>query len=378
MSFLSRLLGKKAVSNDLDSVKIGLSDCIQRLVNTLNEINTAELNKDMYKRLYAGVKESRSKFTVKLQESLEKINIPESNDYDSLKKLHSSLVSVLDIIQKGNLKYAYYLDYVFGNKMNLLSSNFEFFIESVNKIEENLKEIERKRSPGERRKNLESEIVLVEREISNIKKELEKLSAEKKDKQNELIVLKEELQKCDSESYESLSSLNEKRKKIVAEIYSLVNPVNRAFKKYEKQGVFDKQTEIILKLYIEDPLKAVCIDNGEKLKPIVDSVIKLIDLNQLDLKGSMKIKVIELKDNISKIPVFAGKLKEIDNEIGSLEKVKKTEEIKFNKLKASVKSAEESIVLLNKETEFNEKRILEKTQSIEKMKEELKSLNVQD
>ena len=374
MNFLKRIFGGKSDLSDVDSIKRDLSDCLEKLIKTLNEINAAEPDTGANRTLYAVVKESRSRFTVKLQQSLEKVSVSESNDYDSLKKMHYSLVSILESIQKGNLKYAYYLDFVFGKQMKVLSGQFQLFVGSTNRLGDYLRVIEEKRFPGERIKHLESSIISFDDKVKVLENKLSDLSESKKIKSEELTNLEKGLGSTDSNIAIKLSELNQEKEKAVSGVFSLINPVNRAFKKYEKQGVFDKSTGKILLMYIEDPLKAACLDKGQSLRVITEGLIKLIDSSQLDVKESAKLKVMELNNNLNNIPVFVKEIEKIDEKIGSLEKIQGVEDSKLSSLKSSIKSAEYSIALINREIEFTEKSINENKQEIENFNKEISKL----
>ena len=378
MNFFKRVFGGKIDPSDIDSIKQDLSDCLKKLINTLNDINTTELDKNMDRRLYAAVKESRSKFTFKLQENLEKIQVLENNDYDSLKEMHFSLNSILEIIKKGSLKYAYYLDYVFGNKMKLLGSQFKLFVDSTNMLGNYLRIIEEKKFPEERIKYAKSSIISFDDKVKVLENKLSDLSESKKIKSVEITNLKKGLESTDSNIAIRLLELNEEKEKAISRVFSLINPVNKAFKKYKKQGVFDKSTEKILLMYIEDPLKAACMDKGQFLHVITEALIKLIDSNQLDLKESMKIKVKALSKNLNEIPVFVKEIEEIDEKIGYLEIIHGAEENKISSLKSSIKSVEDSIALINKEIEFTEKSITENKQEIENLNKEISKLKQAD
>jgi hypothetical protein len=374
MNFLKKIFESKSDSSDVDSIKRDLSDCLKKLINTLNDINTTELDKNMNRGLYAAVKESRSKFTIKLQENLEKIQVPENNDYDSLKEMHFSLNSILETIKKGNLKYSYYLGYVFGNKMNLLGGQFKLFVDSTNTLGEYLRIIEEKKFPEERIKYMKSSIISFDDKVKVLENKLSYLSESKKIKSEELITLKKDLKSTDSNIAIRLLELNEEKEKSISRVFSLINPVNRAFKKYEKQGVFDKSTGKILLMYIEDPLKAACLDKEQSLRVITEGLIKLIDSGQLNVKESAKLKVMELNNNLNNIPAFVKEIEELDEKIGHLEKIRGAEENKISSLKSSVISAENSIALINKEIEFTEKSITEDKQEIENLNKEISKL----
>lgn len=374
MNFLKKIFGGKSDPSDIDSIKRDLFDCLEKLVKTLNEINTAKLDTGANRRLYAVVKESRSMFTVKLQQSLEKVSVSDSNDYDSLKKMHYSIVSILESIQKGNLKYAYYLDFVFGKQMKVLSSQFQLFVGSTNRLGDYLRVIEEKRFPGERIKHLESSIISFDDKVKVLENKLSDLSESKKIKSAELTNLEKELELTDSNTAIKLSKLNEEKKEAVSRVFSLINPVNKAFKKYEKQGVFDKPTGKMLEIYIEDPLKAACLDKGQFLHVITEDLIKLIDSNQFDLKESMKIKVKALSKNLNEISVFVKEIEGVDEKIECLEKIHRIEESKLSSLKSSIKSAEDSIAFINREIEFTEKNINENKQEIENFNKEISKL----
>jgi len=374
MNFLKNIFGGKSDFSDVDSIKRDLSDCLEKLVKTLDEINTAELDTGTNMRLYAVVKESRSMFTVKLQQSVERASVSESNDYDSLKKMHYSLVSILESIQKGNLKYAYYLDFVFGKQMKVLSSQFQRFVGSTNRLGDYLRVIEEKRFPKERIKHLESSISSFDDKVKVLENKLSGLSESKKIKSEELTNLEKGLGSTDSNIAIKLSELKEKKEMAVSRVFSLINPVNRAFKKYEKQGVFDKSTGKILLMYIEDPLKAARLDKEQSLRSITEGLIKLIDSGQLDVKESAKLKVMELNNNLNNIPVFVKELEKIDEKIGSLEKIQSVEDNKLSSLKSSIKSAEYSIALINRDIELTEKGINENQQEIENFNKEISKL----
>ncbi len=374
MNLFKKIFGGKSDPSDVDSIKRNLSDCLEKLIKTLNDINITELDKNMNRGLYAAVKESRLKFTIKLRENLEKIQVPKNNDYDSLKGLHFSLKSILETIEKGNLKYAYYLGYAFGNKMSLLGSQFKLFVDSTNMLGNYLRIIEEKKFPEERIKYAKSSIISLGDKVKVLENKLSDLSESKKIKSEELATLKKELELTDSNSVVKLSKLNEEKKEAASRVFSLINPVNSAFKKYEKQGIFDKPTGKMLEMYIEDPLKAARLDRGQSLRVIIDALIKLIDSNQLDLKESMKIKVKALSKNLNEIPVFVKEIEEIDEKIGDLEKIHRIEESKLSSLKSGIKSAEDSIALINREIEFTEKSINENKQEIENFNTEISKL----
>ncbi len=374
MNFFKKIFGGKSDPSDVDSIKRELSDCLEKLINTLDGINKTELDKNMDRRLYTAVNESRSNFTIKLQENLGKIQVPGNNDYDSLKKMHLSLNSILEIIEKGNLKYAYYLGFIFGNKMNLLGNQFKLFVGSTNMLGDYLRIIEEKRFPEERIKYAKSGIISFDGKVKALENKLSDLSKSKKIRSVELTNLEKELESTDSNTVVRLSKLNEEKKEAVSRVFSLINPVNSAFKKYEKQGVFDKPTGKILEMYIEDPLKAARLDNGQSLHVIMEALIKLIDSNQLDLKESMKIKVKALSKNLNEIPVFVKEIEKTDEKIWDLEKIHESEESKLSSLKSSIKSAEDSIALINREIEFTEKSINENKQEIEKFNKEISKL----
>ena len=375
MNFFKKIFSSKKVSfNDISQIKQNLSIHLIKLIEKLDEINTAELDKNMNKRLYSVVKESRSKFTIKIQQNLEDIKITDNDDYESLKEMHSSLIFIVESVGKGNPKYGYYLDFVFRNKMNLVEKQFQLFVSAVNELEKYLKDIEEKRAPVEREKFLELEIPIFEEKKSSLEKKLSELINRKKFKQEKIVELRESMKITESDTLAKISKLNKEKREISSKIFILIDSIKRALRKYEKQGVFEKSTAKMLEKYIDNPVKAACLDNGAQLCIITGDLMKLIESNQLDLKESVKIKVRELSKHLNDIPLFVKKINEAEKEIDSLKKVHRIEENKLIHLKEDIKNSETSILVIDREIKFTEKEMNETNEKLGKLKKELENL----
>jgi len=376
MNFLKKIFGKEKIpSNDISSIKQNLSNSLTKLEKLLNEINTTELSKNMNKRLYLVVKGARSQFIVKLQGKLKKINVTDKDDYDSLKKMHSSLVFVIETPSKKDLVHNYYLDLVFRKQMNLIGNQLQLLVNNTNELGKHLSKIKEKRAPIERKKSLETEIPSLEMKGVNLEKKLQKLIKDKKAKQEEISGLRKSLDNTESDTFVKISKLNEEKQEASSRIFVLIAPIKRALKKYGSQGSLEKSTSNLLKKYIDDPVKTACLDNTNQFQVIITDLIKLIESNQLDLKENIEIKVKEVNGHLNDIQLSAKKINKLGEEINSLKQVQGIEENKLAHLREDIKTHETSLLIIDREIKLTEKEITENNEKLGKLKKELKSLS---
>ena len=152
-------------------------------------------------------------------------------------------------------------------------------------------------------------------------------------------------------------------KQATSRMFSMVAPVSRALKKYQKVSNLDSQLLRVLDSYLSDSVRAAASDRGKSLSAILADIVRVSA--QLSLDGKEAAKVDELRTSISD-GSFASAVEKLDNAISVSAKSKA---VLDESLRASRASASELDVARKKMD-----RVCARISILEKQKNDLEQV----
>lgn len=345
-----------------------MKNTINLIVRNLDGLKSARLDESIDKRLKAVVRQSRKQFSLKTKKALSNIKFHEKYDYDSLLEFHKTLENSLKKITKGNKKHSYYISLVFRDRMIRIGKSINSFSFLAIDLGKYISELSPKRKLYE--KVLEK--IKVERgletEIKRLERSAEKSEQKKKVLEKDKIKIMEEKPRVSHEEYEDkLKKLEKERSKIESEMHSLLGVFSRPFRKYQKIGVFKKKVELILKDYLNQPVKTAFSDDENILGKILDGIENLMEKDELGLKKSTKTKALSTIKRIrsGELRSLVSRYKKAGKEIEKLEKKIKPLADKQRKDTAELESKKEALGELDSKIKTLGENLADKKEKLE-------------
>jgi peptidoglycan hydrolase CwlO-like protein len=283
------------VENILSGVE-ELSEFLERLKEMEGE--------EMFKRLDRIVRNSQKRFANSLKNVVARIQL-ESEDYDGLTQFHETVDDTLQQIQKLNRMHGRSLYLAFDKEMKVFSKTAREIavhntvlgkllksegsvITAYKSIGDTFSEIESMKNEaadiGKERKEIQNEVKTLEAEVGTLENELTQL---KSSKEYEHVINREKVHE----------NLVETLKSVEGEIYNVLHPLDRDFRKFKRQVELGKfpfdvklleQYEHLTEQFLKEE------DGYPQLKRIAEKMLEALEKNVIKEKGHKKEKVIDI------------------------------------------------------------------------------------
>lgn len=280
-------------------------NCFEELSKFLERLKEME-REEMFKKLDNIVKNTQKRFANSLKNVVARIHV-ESTDYEGLKKFHNEVTDALQQIQKLNRIHGRYLHLAFGREMKtfakiakeiaiynkllgeLLQSEESTFadLESIHEKFSVIKEM-KKETGTDREEEIEKSIKTIEKNLIQLEKEASLLESSS---EYQKVMNMEKQQK----------ELSENLKSVEGEIYNILHPLDRDFRKFKRHvelGNFPFDLKLLEKYehLTEQFLKE---DEGyPHLKKIAEKMREALVKQVIKEKGRKKEKVMDILELI--------------------------------------------------------------------------------
>ncbi len=331
MSFWSNLFKSESKSESLDSAELGImlndrlnasreatfkesKGIINGIIKSVSVIESvvrgiedAGIPDEMPVKLKRIVKTSKPSFVVGVLDSISPFLNKEVSDYDDLEELHKDLRRCLDSLAKSHVGQGRYLPIAFEGEFKTLKKESKHLLtlsDSLGKIVKRSAEedellldtiglFDEVNSSFARRDSLNSMLREGEKRLSSLR-----------DKRERILGRIDSL--SDSEESRDLSGLEKdledvekKISELEGQIFHLLTPLKRPFKKYRKQAFeLDKKTEELIDRLIEDPVEVFFSVEPKLVVALVDRLDKYVSEDRIKLKDKERDKVLDKIDLI--------------------------------------------------------------------------------
>jgi uncharacterized protein Yka (UPF0111/DUF47 family) len=281
--------------------------CVDQLSQFLEMLREKE-REEMYKKLDMIVKSSQKRFADSLKNVVDRIHV-EPEDYQQLKNSHEEVTDALQKMQKLNRMHGRYLYLAFDREMKTFTKTLREMatynnllgklLRSEGEEIKNLREIHEKISEME---ELQKEVANTRKEEISVQKDIKELETEIKKLQGQVNALKS------SEEYQEVVSLEEQReelsetlKSIEQEIYNILHPLDRDFRKFRRQVdlgniSFDLKLLNRYEHFTEEFLKEK--EGYPNLKKIAQEMKDALENQVIREKGRKKEKALDILELI--------------------------------------------------------------------------------
>ncbi|MFH1210981.1 MAG: hypothetical protein V1645_03620 [archaeon] len=370
MNFFKKLFKKKE-----ETIKIGeldrwfdanlkpelgqIKDNLQQVEQTKKELGEnikalekVEVKDQVQKKIKDVVEGNVPAYTRAVEIFLEKINVPEEINSQTLASFYETTQSELDQFGKRTARNFAIMQTLIGQelaataknlkKIDELSKNIMKEAKKLEKTEKTKKKIEELKEAKRKEKENRELIKNYENEKENLTKE--EGETESKIKELEKSNAAKELKELKQELINHEASKNE----LDSAILSLFSPLQKAFKRYNNQFFIKKVDE-----YINDAAGTLKQDNELEIKKYLEDIKKMIEEGKIDLKEDKKKKALESIEMLSEeyMEAFLKESKNIEEETKSVEeKIKNnTYEQEKEELKNKLKEKETRKTEIDKE-----------------------------
>lgn len=297
---------EKIVKESADAVE-AIMDSMKELSKFLERLKEME-REEMFKRLDMIVRSSQKRFADSLKNVVTRVHL-ETQDYDGLKKFHEVVTDALAQIQKLNRMHGRYLYVAFDKEMKTFSKTakeiavynhmLEKLIRSEGLIIDEFRSIE----------EMISEMEKTTEEITRIDKERKEIQIVIEDSERNTQKCEEELTRLQSsKEYESLTRIEQKHEALTGElkstegeIYNILHPLDRDFRKFKRQvelGNFSFDVRL-LERYEQLTEQFLKEEEGyPDLKKIAEKMKEALQKQVIKEKGRKKEKVLDILESI--------------------------------------------------------------------------------
>lgn len=359
----------------------GISACIDELSQFLKRLREME-REEMFKKLDKIVRNSQKRFADSLKNVIPRVHV-QANTYQALKKSHRDTQDALEQIQKLNKMHGRFLYYAFDREMKVFTKTVkemaqyhlalgQLLLSKENTIAE-LMSIHERISDMEKMKE---EIHHIEREKRNLQGNAETLEKEIKTFEKEISKLES------SKEYERITKfkqhqeeLSETLRSVEMEIYNVLHPLDRDFRKFKRQvelenvsfdlkllDAYEKMTEQFLReetgypnlkkiaAKMKEALeKQIIKEKGRKREKVMDILNSVLDDGLLTLQKEYhsvkeQLKTVPSDDIVQKIKTVKKGIEEKKEEISNLKRKEKNLMSKKENIKENIEDIEIEII----------------------------------
>ena len=372
---------ERIVKESADAVE-AIMDSMGELSQFLERLKEME-REEMFKRLDMIVRSSQKRFAESLKNVVARVHL-ETKDYDGLKKFHEVVTDALTQIQKLNKMHGRYLYVAFNKEMKTFSKTakviavynhmLEKLIHSEGVIIDEFRSIE----------EMISDMDKTTEEITKIDKERAEIQNAIEDSERTAQKCQEELNRLQSsEEYEILARTEQKHealagelKSVEGEIYNILHPLDRDFRKFKRQvelGNFSFDMRL-LEQYEQLTEQFLREEEGyPDLKKIAEKIKEALQKQVIKEKGHKKEKVLDILESILNDGLLELQKRYHDVEAQLEVKPEKSDVVeKLESIERDIKEKTNKISDLKKKENslISKKKDLEDT--IQKMEEEIR------
>ncbi|MBU7017269.1 MAG: hypothetical protein HXS44_07145 [Theionarchaea archaeon] len=297
---------ERIVKESADAVE-AIMDSMKELSQFLERLKEME-REEMFKRLDMIVRSSQKRFAESLKNVVARVHL-ESKDYNGLKKFHEVVTDALAQIQKLNRMHGRYLYVAFDKEMKTFSKTAKEIVIYNHMLEKLM------RSEGV----IIDEFRLIEEMILDREKTIEEIARIDKERaeiQKAIQESERNVQKCEEElnrlqsskEYESLARTEQKHealmgelKSVEGEIYNILHPLDRDFRKFRRQvdlGNFPFDVRL-LEQYEQLTEQFLKEEEGyPDLKKIAEKMKEALQNQVIKEKGHKKEKVLDILESV--------------------------------------------------------------------------------
>jgi len=328
-------------------------------LETLQHTQLEEKNPQIISR----VDSNRNSYIQQTKRMLENIKTPETITAEILEEFLEETTKKIKDFAERSVKSHQITKYLKGKELAAVSEKIKELTDRLKRLDEKTKELQKIKTiqkkieeideNAEKKKTVSKEVNIIEKEIKESRKKLDKKEEEKKELK-ESAEYKEYL-----ELRAKTEQLTKEINKIKSDILNLFSPLQKALRKYSKisiePGIIDR--------YIQDPYTAFQEDKEIK----ISEKLQKIDIKTLDIK--------EKEKKVKKAIEAANK--EVLQEIKDKDRTIK-EELKETKEKISKTDITSRIEQKEKEIKETLNKIKEKEEEFLKKKEIIKNIEEKD
>lgn len=302
------------------------------LIDIINEIKSSEVA-SMEDRVKNVTETARQKFISAL--SPENIFIPEEVTLSSLKDMNASLAELFKTVAV-NRKNFYYISIAFPEKMKDIKQilvSLENSAKAIKTLAES--DIFRKayliKEQADVIQDLESKDKKIEDDVKNIRSEITTVkdrSERAKKTIEDLKISKDYIEYINSTR--EMDELEAELDKIKTIILTMLSPLHRPLKKFEKIVDIKKKSELI-NSFLENPL--IIIEKHEELKEILSDLLDALEKDKISMDGKEKCiacikNILETNDLSDNILRYQELIDEIDEQEKDFPVLRKIDELK--------------------------------------------------
>src|SRR3989338_5661851 len=349
------------INNEVTTLNIRLRSILIKVERELENLEKARLkNPNIPQKMIDIMKGNRESYIKKHKDFLNSLSMPK--DYTDVDYFLDEIKNSLDGLHESTEKSYYVIHEFFEHESYKVASN-------IKKVDSLVDELKNSLSKYSLRK-----INKLQQDISNLKLKI-KLEQEIKEKIKKLEEYSNDLNKAnekissdinnfkETEEYKELDEKKKERDELLKKeeennnkIFSFFSNIEHALKKYSRLSL----EENLIKLYLENPIKALKSDSPFKIIEILKKMKDSIEKKKIELKDDKKDKTIENIETINinffnnfleKYNELREKIKMKDKELMECKAIDKMKELydKLNKSKENLKRLDENLDSLIKE-----------------------------
>ncbi|MBS3060422.1 MAG: hypothetical protein J4432_02845 [DPANN group archaeon] len=351
---------------DIDAFKPKIEGAVDRVRESLKQIETAELQKVENKKLRDAVEQSRKNLVNHLTPVLNSVTFPTTQSVKAYVEFCASNTEKMQDFMRKDFKNTAYTSFLLKQHVADLGKNANAFIDLINEMGKALREID----DGNR---VFDDILRNSRAINDVTDKIKKSDAwaaelsEKRERSEQLISEKNaRAKKIDFEKERNeLATIDEQKQAASAVVYSSISGISKALKKFHKVSTLDKSVNASLERYILEPAKAFSNDESDHLRIILESVLKVLDNDQGFIGGKQQEK---MRAEVASI--LSGKLQNIKESLTELDK-------RQNEIHDKMAPAVQQLMELEKERNAHVRELSDLDRQIQFLEKEKRELAVQ-
>jgi len=281
----------------------GISECMKELSLFLERLKEME-REEMFKKLDMIVRNSQKRFSASLKNVVTRIHV-DVETFNELQEFYQEMTDALQQIHKLNRMHGKYLYYAFSREMKpftkttkVMAVYHQYLGKLLQSEGKNISRLLDIRERVDELRELEKEVVTAERKEREIQKDSEAMKKEIKQLEEQITTIKS------SKEYQTLVRFKEHQKELAdtlklteREIYNILHPLDRDFRKFKRQvelGNFPFNVQL-LDEYEKLTERFLMEEEGyPKLKKIAGKMEEALHKKVIKEKGRKKKKVLDI------------------------------------------------------------------------------------
>ncbi len=354
----------------IEEIRLNIEEIKKKINQNLKYLREAELqNKNLPLRAIHLMEGNREAYIKKIENFLERINIPEKELYSSINDFCKDFDLKLNELNKASFKGYEIMKEFFYNQATEIAMGIKEIEQNIKTLKEivqnkEISKIERLKKLisniekyDENKKRLQIEIQEHIYEIKELEQKIEsvKTKFEQIKKSNEY----SDYKKTSEEKEAIINKIKEEKDKIIQKFSIL----EKSLKKYKRDSLNEK----LIEDYLEDPSEALMKDTKLEIIEILEKLKDSIQNERIDLKDKKKEKTLKIISQLNK--------KFLDDIRLNIEQLTRT------KISLNDKLRKNNINCLYKEEKYKmehyQQKLNEKSKKLEELKKEEKNLDIE-